>query len=253
MPHIELFSDATHRNVLLEGVNLDGKAVQANQHLIIHNGVGMILDPGGHRVYGAVLSETFATLGDGELGYIFLSHQDPDIVAAINGWLMATTATPYISRLWERFVAHFTTNEELLFSRLKLIPDEGMNFDLNGLELKVLPAHFLHSAGNFQIYDPYSKILYSGDLGASIADESGFVENFDAHLPLMEPFHKRYMASNAALRAWVRMVDGLDIETIAPQHGAMFKGRDMVERFKNWADNLACGVDLLADTFRVPA
>ena len=35
-------------------------------------------------------------------------------------------------------------------------------------KLMALPAHFLHSSGNHQIYDPESRILYSGDLGASV-------------------------------------------------------------------------------------
>ena len=38
----------THRNVLLEDFG-HGEMVQANQHLIIHDGHAMILDPGGHK------------------------------------------------------------------------------------------------------------------------------------------------------------------------------------------------------------
>ena len=50
---------------------------------------------------------------------------------------------------------------------LHAIPDEGRIIELGGAKLYYLPAHFLHSEGNFQLYDPTSKILYSGDLGAS--------------------------------------------------------------------------------------
>ena len=52
----------------------------------------MMLDPGGHKIYSKVLAETFSILGRAKLRYLFLSHQDPDIVAAINGWLMTTDA-----------------------------------------------------------------------------------------------------------------------------------------------------------------
>ena len=45
MSSLVLFDDGKHKNVLLEEFS-PGGAVQANQHLIIHDGQGMILDPG---------------------------------------------------------------------------------------------------------------------------------------------------------------------------------------------------------------
>jgi flavorubredoxin len=225
--------------------------VPANQHLIVHAGVGMILDPGGHKVYNRVLSETMSQIGGGKLALIFLSHQDPDIVAALNGWLMTTDAVAYASRLWVRFIPHFGL-DRLVTDRLKPIPDEGMTLDLNGVGLKILPAHFLHSCGNLHVYDPISKILYSGDLGASLGGERK-VEDFDAHVGKMLGFHQRYMASNVAMRAWAKMVRTLDIDIIAPQHGAYFQGKYMVSRFIDWVENLQCGVDLIGESFKVPA
>jgi flavorubredoxin len=251
MPNTVLFEDGRHRNVLLEDFGLEGLAVQANQHLISHGSAGMILDPGGHKVYSKVLSTTMSLLGGRNLRYVFLSHQDPDIVAAVNGWLLTTDAEAYISKIWVRFVPHFGL-DHLVEHRLKPIPDEGMVLDLDGARLPVLPAHFLHGAGNFQVYDPVAKILYSGDLGASLGIDYVFVEDFDAHLPYMEGFHRRYMASNKALRAWARMVRSLDIDLIAPQHGAVFRGKPMVQRFIDWCEQLECGVDVVTDLFKVP-
>jgi flavorubredoxin len=69
----------------------------------------------------------------------------------------------------------------------------------------------------------------------------------------MEGFHRRYMASNRAMRAWGAMVRRLDIETIAPQHGAMFQGRAMCERFIAWCEALPCGVDLIDDLYPTAA
>jgi len=247
---LTLYDSGGHRNVLLPDFG-HGLAVQANQHLIIDSNEGLILDPGGHKVYNKVLSETTSVLKGGNLRYLFLSHQDPDIVAATNGWLMTTDAEAYVSDLWVRFVPHFGL-DRLVESRLHGIPDEGMMLELGGMELMILPAHFLHSCGNFQIYDPVSKILYSGDLGASIGMEYDVVSDFDAHLTHMAGFHRRYMACNAVLKAWAKMARRLDIELIAPQHGAMFKGKEMVNRFIDWLDDLQCGVDLLTDGYQLP-
>ncbi len=248
---ITLFSSADHRNILLPDFETGGLAVQANQHLIVHGKAGLLLDPGGHKVYARVLAETFAQLGRAKLQTIFLSHQDPDIVAAINGWLTTTDANAYASALWTRFIPHFGL-DRLLADRLQPIPDEGMWIELDGAPLAFIPAHFMHSCGNFQVYDPTSKILYSGDLGASLGQPYREVDDFDAHIQYMEGFHRRYIVSNSIMRAWAKMVRTLDIEIIAPQHGALFRGKEQVERFIGWCEALECGVDLMASTLAVP-
>jgi len=250
MASINLFEKGGHRNVLLEDFGR-GEAVQANQHLIVHGGSGMLLDPGGHKVYNKVMSEVAAQLGQGQLALLFFSHQDPDVIAAANGWLMTTDAVAYISALWLRFVPHFGL-DQLVVDRLKPIPDEGMWLEMAGARFGLLPAHFLHSPGNLQVWDPESRILYTGDLGASLGIAYQEVPDFDAHLPYMEGFHRRYMASGRALKAWVEMVRPLEPEILAPQHGAFFRGREMVNRFLDWCADLRCGVDLLPPAFRLP-
>ena len=251
MSMIELYSSGGHRNILLADSS-HGEAVQANQHLIVHEGKGMILDPGGHKVYTKVMSDTGALLPLSGLQYVFLSHQDPDIVASVNGWLMTTDATAYASALWKRFIPHFGL-DHLVADRLAEIPDEGMRLNLNGVDLYVVPAHFMHSCGNFQIYDPVSKILYSGDLGASVDCDYRETQDFESHRPKMQGFHERYMGGNAILRAWAQMVEALDIETIAPQHGAMIRGKPAVNAFISWCRELRCGPDLMAPQMRFPS
>ncbi|RLL50515.1 FprA family A-type flavoprotein [Mariprofundus sp. EBB-1] len=244
-----LFENGSHRNVFFEDFT-EGEMVSANQHLIIHNGKGMLLDPGGHKVYAKLFSALPEFLPPSSLEYLFLSHQDPDIVASVNGWLMITEADAYLSAIWRRFVAHFGVDGSVM-DRMKEIPDAGMKLDLEGCELLIIPAHFLHSAGNFHIYDPESKILYTGDLGAALVNYR-FVEDFDAHVPEMIGFHNRYMASKTACQLWANMVRELDIEVIAPQHGAMFKGKDMCKQFIDWVEKLEPGADAMQDVYKLP-
>jgi flavorubredoxin len=244
-----LFEQDDHAAIMLPDFDA-GLGVQANQHLIRHGKEAMLLDPGGHKVYNKVMSATFKNLRGGiKLKKIFLSHQDPDIVAAVNGWLMTTDANAWVSALWSRFVPHFGL-DRLVADRLKEIPDEGMILPLGGVDLMVLPAHFLHSCGNFHVYDPVSKILYTGDLGASLGQDYRIVPDFDAHMQYMRGFHVRYMGGNKALRSWAQMVRGLDIQCIAPQHGAVFQGADMCTRLIDWLEELECGPDLM--TFKLP-
>ena len=247
----QLYNRDGHMFILLEGFG-HGEMVPTNQAVISNGNEAMLLDPGGHKVHYDLMNEVSAMLPMNELKYLFFSHQDPDIVAAANAWLMLTNAVGYISELWLRFIPHFGV-DELLIPRLKGIPDEGMCLPLGNTEIIFLPAHFLHSVGNFQVYDPTSKTLFSGDLGASIAPGYVEVEDFDAHIQYMEGFHHRYMPSAAANRNWAAMVRDLDIERIVPQHGAIFADAETSARFIDWVENLPGAAQIMRDVFRVPA
>jgi flavorubredoxin len=61
------------------------------------------------------------------------------------------------------------------------------------------------------------------------------------------------MVANRIMRLWADMVRPLDIEIIAPQHGALFKGKEMVAQFIDWCADLECGVDLVSPLFKLPA
>jgi flavorubredoxin len=247
---IKLYDKDGHSNMMIDDLG-SGSMVQANQHIIVHGKEGMILDPGGHKVYSALFPQIASLMPIKGLKYIFFSHQDPDIIAAANGWLMVTDAEAYLSGLWMRFITHFGV-DELAVKRIKPIPDEGMNLTIGDAQIKLIPAHFLHSAGNFQVYDTVSKILYSGDLGASLGQTYSLVENFDEHIQYMEGFHKRYLPTRKALQMWVNTVRKLDIEMIAPQHGAIFGNRELSNRFIDWLEGLSCGLDLMGDEYPIP-
>ncbi len=247
---ITLFESGGDKSFLFDDLS-SGTMVQANQHIIVHGEEAMILDPGGHKVHSALFALISSAVPMNQLKHLFFSHQDPDIIAAANAWLMMSDAQAYLSTLWMRFIPHFGV-DELVVSRIHPIPDDGMTITVGGVDLKVIPAHFLHSAGNFQVYDPVSKILYSGDLGASLGHGYPTVEDFDDHVQYMEGFHRRYMPCAAAMTLWARMARTLEIDIIAPQHGAMIVGREMCTRFIDWVDGMECGLDLMGDSFVVP-
>lgn len=233
----------------------DNTAVQSNQFLIVDNGEGALLEPGGNITYNALLAEMANYFPPRKLRHILASHADPDIIASINKWMIHSDCNLYISDLWVRFVPHLCGmgNTD---GRVEGIPDAGMNIPLGRCQLKAIPAHFMHSEGNFQFYDPVSKILFSGDMGASIVPHNEAdtpVEDFQAHLPFMEDFHRRYMVSNKVCRYWVNMVRQLEIEAIVPQHGRILKGPQVINEFLGWISNLYCGVDLLTqENYKLP-
>ena len=247
----KLFDDGNHQNILLEDFG-HGKMVQANVHFIIDNGQGMILDPGGQKVFKHLISEVSSLVGFKGLKYIFLSHQDPDIVACINGWLMTTPADALAPSIWDRFIPHFGV-DSLMVDRIKPIGDEGTILKLGNSDLMILPAHFMHSCGNLHVYDTISKILYSGDLGASLGQDYMKVENFEEHVQYMAGFHRRFIASKIVLNEWSKMIQNLDIDIIAPQHGARIEGKENIGKFLDWLSDFDCGIDIIEkEGFQLP-
>ncbi len=245
---IELFNNNSHRSIMFNDLSV-GSMIQSSQHLIIDGDEAILLDPGGHKIYAKLISEISNSIGSiSKIKQIFFSHQDPDIVASANAWLMMTDAKAYLPELWIRFITHFGI-DDLVLKQITPIPDQGMEINLNKKTLNLIPAHFLHSTGNFQLYDPESKILYSGDMGASFGQDYDFVKSFDDHIKYIEGFHKRYIPSGELLKKWVKMIKRYDIEIIAPQHGAVMKGKDIIEKYLLWLENLKCGIDLIDENF----
>ncbi len=245
-----LYNQNGHSLILLEGFGA-GEMVPTNQVLIHDNNQAVLLDPGGHKVHYELMNEISGLIPIDQLSHLFFSHQDPDIVAAANAWLMLTDAVAYISKLWVRFIPHFGI-DELLLPRMEGIPDEGMRLPLGNTELLIIPAHFLHSAGNFQVYDPISKILFSGDLGASIGPDYVEVTDFDEHIKYMQGFHERYMPSNLANQYWADMIRPLDIQCIVPQHGAIFPTPELSRRFIDWVAESPGAIEVMKDIYQLP-
>ncbi len=253
---IELYNDDTHKCIAFTDL-VAGHGVQSNQFLIINDEHSIVLDPGGHLSFSALTLALREFVEPKKLSYLFASHQDPDIIAALESWVTRTDAKIVCSSLWVRFLPHLIPNYmgDKLSDRFISVADKGMNLTLGNAVLKIIPAHFLHSVGNFQIYDPTSKILFSGDMGASIVDEGPEkpVTDFDSHIPSMLGFHRRYMVNNKVCQLWVNMVRQMDVEMIVPQHGQPFQGKAMIKKFLDWIAQLQCGTDLLTENnYTVP-
>jgi flavorubredoxin len=253
MRNIKLFEDGKHKFILLnESEPGEEDGIRSNQYLVMHEGMGVLMDPGGFGVMPRVLAELLHYLSPKQIQGIFLSHQDPDIVGGLITWMELCQCSIYVSRIWMRFLPHYGLRD---MSRFIGVPDEGMKIPFgNGGELLAIPAHFLHSEGQINLYDPVSKILFTGDIGAAMMpmeNDDPFVDDFQAHLPYIAGFHRRYMCSNKAIRCWLDTISGLEIEMLAPQHGPVYRGK-AVHDFLEWLKNLECGVDLMQSGGRFP-
>lgn len=253
-----LFDNGPHKVLCFDQL-VTGDGVQSNQFLIIDHDQHALLDPGGDLTYMPLSLAVSRHIPLQDLTYVLASHQDPDIIASLDKWFLHTRCHVVCSKLWARFLPHlsagYLTNKQgsSTTERMIAVPDRGMSLPLGQSTIKILPAHFLHSVGNLQFYDPVSGILFSGDMGASLVDDAEPVTDFEAHIPTMAGFHRRYMAGNKACRLWANMIRQLQPTMLVPQHGRPFVGPDMINAFLDWISDLQCGMDLLEqEDFQVP-
>jgi len=220
--------------------NKPEKIIDTNQYIVRTADRCLLIDPGGVELFAPMLAGVLHYAPVEQITDIFASHQDPDIISSLGLWDQALPdARLHASELWEGFLRHFGC-ESIEYVG---VPDNGGVIDLGSVELQIIPAHYMHSAANFNIYDPQAKILMSGDVGAALEEPGApvFVDNFDAHVEKMRFFHQRWMPSNQAKRVWIDRVRELDVDVLAPQHGRMFKGDD-VKRFLDWFEALQVGI-----------
>jgi len=237
-----IYEEGSHKWLaIVRDATRPGYLIDTNEYLITVGDDAILLDPGGSEIFPAVFSALSTQFDPRRLDKVFASHQDPDIASSLSMWLEFNPSVKcYVSWLWASFVPHFGGQADTFIP----IPDSGMDILVGGQRLQAVPAHYLHSSGNFHLYDPKAKILFSGDVGAALlpADETGlFVENFDRHIRHAEGFHRRWMGSDRAKRDWCARVAAMDIDMLCPQHGAIYQGED-VKRFIDWFANLEVGV-----------
>jgi len=248
MPYV-LYEKDDHRCIAFNDLVRGDDGVQANQFLVQHGRNAALIDPGGALLYTPLSMAVSRYVPLADLTYILASHQDPDIIGAVDRWLMYTPATIVCSKLWGRFVPHSVPHYQKNqgSDRYLLLPDEGGSIPMGRSEIRALPAHFLHSVGNFSFFDPESRILFSGDVGSSMIPsgaEYAPVDDFPSLVGRMEGFHRRYMASNKVARLWAEMAERLEPSMIVPQHGLPMQGK-AIGGFLDWLSQLQCGVDLL--------
>lgn len=212
-------------------------------------GFNMLIDPGSNNDFAVVRAKTERVIGSLEkVGGIFINHQDPDVGSAVG--LMMGRYTPRAHVLcsedtW-RLVQYYNIPRNR-FVQLERFPN-GMYFP-NGEEILPVPSPFCHFVGAVMLYDPQTKVLFSGDLFGSLTDrEASGLYADESDWAGMRAFHQIYMPSNQALRHAVRMIREKcpDLKVIAPQHGRVIHGA-WVQEFIRRIEELPVGLDILGD------
>jgi flavorubredoxin len=245
-----LYDDGIHKCVMFsfDDESHEDSFLSVNQYLIVQNGMGVLVDPGSEAIFDELCEAVSRHVEIENIKFIFFSHQDPDVSGSISQWGVSTNAKFIMSGLWVRFMSHYGFMD---MGRIMALADHGAKLKFGSDYLKFVPAHFLHSPGNFTLYDSRSKIVFSGDIGAAVVpspESYKHVENFEEHVEFLHGFHKRYMGSNKLCRAWASHIEKLDVDIIAPQHGLIFE-KENVKLFLEWIKELKCGSDYMGELY----
>lgn len=207
----------------------------------------ILIDPSASRDFGVVRAKCEGVMGDlSTLDAVFINHQDPDVSAALEALLSPEGSTTHVlcsDETWQ------------LIENIGIDRDRYLNVDdypngfrgRSGRVVQPVPSPFCHFVGSRMLYDPRTRVLFSGDLFASLtsavaeglfADETDWVG--------MRAFHQIYMPTNRAIAMAIRKIRALDppVEIIAPQHGRLLRG-DTLQRFMDRLEALDVGLDIL--------
>ncbi|MEA2110727.1 MAG: ATP-binding protein [Campylobacterota bacterium] len=221
------------------GMYLENDPFQCHPYLIENGNESILVDPGSMLEFDAVVKKVNSITNLGNIKYIILHHQDPDLCASV----------PDLEKLINRddlqiithsrmtpLIKHYLTTSsyyEIDKHELELITQ-------NGYTLEFLTTPYCHSPGAFVSYDPASSVLFSGDIFGGI-DESWEFFAKDDYFEKAKQFHAEYMPSKDIFNYALKKIEALNLELIAPQHGSIIQ-KPYISGLIAQMKNLDCGL-----------
>lgn len=210
----------------------------------------MLIDPGSPSDCAVVAAKVAGVLGSAaRLSAFFLNHQDPDVASSTSFFShrFAPRAHVLCSEDTWRLVVHYGISHDR-FRATERHLRRGLTLP-TGHVVTFVPTPYCHFRGATMLYDPETRVLFSGDLlgGLSPRGQGGLWADETAW-PGMRAFHQIYMPSRVAIQRAVASIRALSPapEIIAPQHGGLLRG-EWIEHYLRRLEALPVGIDLLDD------
>ena len=162
-----------------------------NEYLITNGTTALLTYPGGSEICSMAFAAIAKKFDPAEIGMQFTSQQAPNITSSLALTLDFNQELKcHLTCLWTAFVPNFYGTEESFID----IADENFAIALGKLKLQIVPVHYLHSFGNFHLYDEAARLFFSGGICAAILPKelNGlFVKDFDRHIRFTEDFYRQ--------------------------------------------------------------
>jgi flavorubredoxin len=238
--------------------------LHCNPYLIREGDEAVLIDGGSREDFSYVMLKILRTgIRPAQIKRLIYHHYDPDLCGNL-------PQLESIIRSEElRIISHMENNVFIEYysrktPKLDYRAIGGEFVFQTGRRLTFHGTPFSHSPGSFVSYDTKTKTLFSSDLFGSYDTRwQLFLElNQDCDTcnaqricpktgekcPIygIDQFHKRIMTSTAALRHALDVIEPLDIESIAPQHGSIIRYKQDARRVISHLRGMdAVGIDYL--------
>ncbi|NVJ22145.1 MULTISPECIES: hypothetical protein [Myxococcus] len=207
----------------------------------------LLIDPGSSSDFSTIHTKVTSLIGGMErLSALFINHQDPDVGSSAS--IISARYAPRAGLLCSEDTWRLIVHQNL--PRNRFIPTEKFAQGLSvptGHKLLPVPSPFCHFRGAVMLYDPQTRVLFTGDLfgGLTDANAKGLWAD-ESDWAGIRAFHQIYMPVNAALARVVATIRKLApaVEIIAPQHGRVIRG-PLVQQFLERMEKLQVGLDIM--------
>lgn len=239
--------------------------LQCNPYLIVEKDRAVLIDGGSRSDFPSVMMKILQTgLKPEQIVALIYHHPDPDLCGSMLS-LIELCKNPELRVLSHSknrlFISFYVGRDKRRL--FQSIDEGGYRFSLCGRVLTFIETPYAHTEGSFVTYDEKTRTLFSSDLFGSLTQE------FDLFLQLREAcyaceahsecpaggscpvkeilrFHESLIPTKKALTYALDGLSGIDVETIAPQHGRVIMGKRqiklIIERLKRLK---GVGIDLL--------
>jgi glyoxylase-like metal-dependent hydrolase (beta-lactamase superfamily II) len=212
----------------------------------------LLVDPGSSKDFGIVQGKVSRIVGSiKNVSAVFINHQDPDVGSATGQMLGRYNPDAHVlctEDTW-RLIHYYNIPSEQFIAMGDYVP-KGAKLP-TGNRIVPVPSPFCHFVGAMMLYDPESRVLFTGDLFGGLTDKNAeglYADESD--WTGIRAFHQIYMPTNKALTTAIANIRQLDPapEIIAPQHGRVIRGK-WVEEFMGRLEELPVGLDIHDERF----
>ena len=229
------------------GYSDENRGLHCNPYLIIEGDEAVLIDGGNRDDFSSVMLKILRTgLQPSQIIRLIYQHYDPDLCGSLPQLeaIINNDNLKIISHEENNVFIHYYSpkTEKLDFRDL----DNHYDF-ATGRRLEFYATPYCHQPGSFVTYDRKTKTLFSSDLFGSFDNKWTLMLELDqacrecqdlnkcsVNIDLcpiegIVKFHRKLMPSNRALEHTLNIIEKLDIDRIAPQHGSIIETKEDIK------------------------
>lgn len=175
-----------------------------------------------------------------DIDYIILNHCEPDHSGALADILKHCDAKIVCTKAGSNFLKNITNSESIDY----MVVNDGDTLDLGGIELKFIPAAFLHWPDSMFTYCESEKVLFSCDVFGCHYCEPYMFDKFIAYdksynIALKGYFDAIFGPFKPFVVSGMKKLEGLEFDIVCPSHGPVLtKGGKLdcvLEKYREWS------------------